>query len=667
VADVFVSYKKEDRALAERLVMALRAAGKSVWWDDALDPTQAWDAIIEREIAAARHVIVLWTPRSVASDWVRSEALYAQDHGKLVPVIGEACDLPLAFVLRQAVDLSSGKCDDTNPQWVKLVGWLSGDAVGGTADDRAAALAATPVKALTGERWLGPARRPALALGALAAVVLAGAAAVGLWSLVGRKPPQPAVVIDPLVLTNAKELPASFAKDVSDEMFANFSSSSRISPVVGDGKRRPNAYQLTGDVVTEGDKVAIFSKLYAPNLDAPVMTLKLEQPSSEKNLPFLFGMQLARLTRCVATASDSTGSKLTTLPPAAFGPWSRFCQQSELGPGTPAAASANLRLVVAEAPKFANGWSNLAETLYVSSGAPGADRAGLQAEALKAADRALALDPTTAKAVVVKSWGVLGHRAPPKDGSDVARLHDFPAWEALALKSVRMRPSDCGCELHQYADMLAALGRPSAALPLADQAVANDPVDPGGVTSRIRHLGEAGHVNDAEKAQSELEEKMPNARIVRITRMNLDIWRGDWSRSGRNLDLVVGDRERAALPQLIDALSHKDAAAARSAAAPLLQMIAQRERVGPIGIAAVAAAGYDDEAAQAFETLVAKDSVMSLQNAFAPPFAAMRKTPRFAALVEKLGLMDYWRMTGRRPDFCNEPDPAALCASVSKS
>jgi hypothetical protein len=29
--------------------------------------------------------------------------------------------------------------------------------------------------------------------------------------------------------------------------------------------------------------------------------------------------------------------------------------------------------------------------------------------------------------------------------------------------------------------------------------------------------------------------------------------------------------------------------------------------------------------------------------------------------------MDYWRMPGHRPDFGNEPDPAALCASVSKS
>ena len=333
MADIFVSYRKDDHALAERLVVALRAAGKSVWWDEALNPTQAWDAMIEREIAAARYVIVLWTPRSVQSDWVRSEAHYAQDHGKLVPVIGEACTLPLAFMLRQAVDLSAGPFDDSSPQWRKLIGWLTRTPSEVAADDpRAEGPAATPVKAPTGELWLGPARRRTLALGGLAAAVLAGAAVVLAWGHLGAKPPQPAVVVDPLVLTNAKGLPESFAKDVSDEMFTSFSSSSRISPVVGDGKRRLNAYQLAGDIVTAGDKVQVFPKLYAPDIDAPVMTLKLEFSASAKNLPFAVGLVLANLTRCVATASDSIGSKLTSLPAPAFGPWSHFCQQLYVGP-----------------------------------------------------------------------------------------------------------------------------------------------------------------------------------------------------------------------------------------------------------------------------------------------------------------------------------------------
>ena len=56
MADVFISYKKEDFQLAERVVAALQAEGFLVWWDDSLTPESAWDAELEREIAAAAAV-----------------------------------------------------------------------------------------------------------------------------------------------------------------------------------------------------------------------------------------------------------------------------------------------------------------------------------------------------------------------------------------------------------------------------------------------------------------------------------------------------------------------------------------------------------------------------------------------------------------------------------
>ena len=72
MADVFLSYKRVDRTRARAVVVALQASGRSVWWDEGLTPREAWDATIEREIGLARKVIVLWSQRSVASEWVRS-------------------------------------------------------------------------------------------------------------------------------------------------------------------------------------------------------------------------------------------------------------------------------------------------------------------------------------------------------------------------------------------------------------------------------------------------------------------------------------------------------------------------------------------------------------------------------------------------------------------
>jgi formylglycine-generating enzyme required for sulfatase activity len=129
MADVFISYKKEDFDRTRPVVMGLQATGFTVWWDDHLSPKEAWDAKIEEEISGAAAVVVLWTPRSVSSEWVRTEAHYGQDRGKLIPVIAEACTIPLAFLLRQTVDLSDWHGDQDDRQWRKLLTWIA-DIVG---------------------------------------------------------------------------------------------------------------------------------------------------------------------------------------------------------------------------------------------------------------------------------------------------------------------------------------------------------------------------------------------------------------------------------------------------------------------------------------------------------------------------------------------------------
>ncbi len=125
MADVFVSYKREDSALANRVVNALRESGISVWWDDGITPRQAWDTEIEQAIAAASTVLVLWSPRSVTSEWVRTEAHYGKDRGKLVPAIVEPCTIPIAFTLTQTVNLAGWQGNRDDRQWRKLLTWIT--------------------------------------------------------------------------------------------------------------------------------------------------------------------------------------------------------------------------------------------------------------------------------------------------------------------------------------------------------------------------------------------------------------------------------------------------------------------------------------------------------------------------------------------------------------
>jgi len=106
MTDVFVSYKRENLTAVGRLVEALRAEGIGVWWDQDIPPNAAWEATIEAALAAAKLVIVAWSPAAVASDNVKAEARWARGQGRLLQVFVEPCEPPLFFGERQGVDLN---------------------------------------------------------------------------------------------------------------------------------------------------------------------------------------------------------------------------------------------------------------------------------------------------------------------------------------------------------------------------------------------------------------------------------------------------------------------------------------------------------------------------------------------------------------------------------
>jgi len=120
--DVFISYSREDRAAARHFAQSLADEGLSVWWDAALHSGETFDEVIERELRAAKAVIVLWSPRSVSSRWVRAEATLADRQHKLVPVAIESCDRPIIFELTHTNDLADWTGDVMDARWKALVG-----------------------------------------------------------------------------------------------------------------------------------------------------------------------------------------------------------------------------------------------------------------------------------------------------------------------------------------------------------------------------------------------------------------------------------------------------------------------------------------------------------------------------------------------------------------
>ena len=115
MADVFVSYARADKARVAPLVAAIEAKGWSVWWDPEISPGQEFDDQIDAEINAAKVVLVVWTPTSVASRWVRGEAREAAERGILVPVRFEQARLPMDVRAIHTTDLDGWREDPSHP------------------------------------------------------------------------------------------------------------------------------------------------------------------------------------------------------------------------------------------------------------------------------------------------------------------------------------------------------------------------------------------------------------------------------------------------------------------------------------------------------------------------------------------------------------------------
>ena len=119
--DVFLSYSREDQATARRFADALRQEGFNVWWDQTLSTGEAYDAVTEQALDSARSVVVLWSPISVTSRWVRAEATTADRNGVLMPVMIGACRRPVMFELMQTAELGHWQGDANDPAWRAFV------------------------------------------------------------------------------------------------------------------------------------------------------------------------------------------------------------------------------------------------------------------------------------------------------------------------------------------------------------------------------------------------------------------------------------------------------------------------------------------------------------------------------------------------------------------
>lgn len=168
MADIFISYAREDRNWVRGLAQALEGEGYSVWWDPNLLPGTRYRETIEKELEQAYASIVVWSSDSIQSDFVRDEAEEARVLNRLVPVLKDAVQPPHGFRQIQTANLSdwrAGRSD--HPEFVMVVEGLQALAKAKGATPRAL----PPVPKTWSEKLADTLKTPA-GLGGMAAGVL---------------------------------------------------------------------------------------------------------------------------------------------------------------------------------------------------------------------------------------------------------------------------------------------------------------------------------------------------------------------------------------------------------------------------------------------------------------------------------------------------------------
>jgi len=120
MADVFISYSREDRPRAEQVAHGLGAMGLDAFWDTDIPPGQTWADYIEGKLSQCKAVVVLWSEHSTKSQWVREEARMGRDKSKLIPAMLDESPPPFGFGEVQAANLSSWRGEPNHPEWIRL-------------------------------------------------------------------------------------------------------------------------------------------------------------------------------------------------------------------------------------------------------------------------------------------------------------------------------------------------------------------------------------------------------------------------------------------------------------------------------------------------------------------------------------------------------------------
>ena len=296
--------------------------------------------------------------------------------------------------------------------------------------------------------------------------------------------------------------------------------------------------------------------------------------------------------------------------------------------------------------------------------------AKLRADAKGEAQRALALDPSNASAHFALSFlfPSVGH---------------WEERERSLLQGLTVSPQN-GLLTNIESNFLREVGRLQDAVTYGRQAQAPLPLSANRDATLILALTGTDNTFEAAPLAETAGQSWPSHPGVWNARFELALFETQWDKalallrpsSYLPLPAPLADAWRSAL----GAAKSGEPSAKREAVQDLVAQLnpalpwtstgspPPNEMMTPgalIGMLAIL--GDKDAAFAQAEAYLKHDSFADSSFLFWPKLAELRRDPRFLQLATQIGLVDYWRSSGKWPDFCNEPNWPYNCKSAARA
>jgi DNA-binding winged helix-turn-helix (wHTH) protein/tetratricopeptide (TPR) repeat protein len=497
-----------------------------------------------------------------------------------------------------------------------------------------------------------PARqgRPWRAVGLLAAVALLAIAAAG-WTLLRAPPRGPRmlqVAVEPVRVAPDDSRLRALAAAIGDELQDQVSVSGAQAVAPG---ARGAQYRLAASLTGEGTQGRVVLSLADRRTGATLWSQQVvAAPEPLRRRAAATGAGAAQcLARALAPNAGPIGQD-------ALKDYLRACVLVD-DPNAAAAIFALLERVTAHAPQFAVGHSGLATFAAIASKDVDEPlKSQLKARGHAEAERALKLNPAEGTAYLAQEL-LVEPRA------------DWAERQRLLSRGLAVDPQNFAL-LSRQGQVLSAAGRLSEAEAFHRQAVALNPFAANSWAELALTQDSRNALDVARGTIDKAYARWPDNEQVQEVRLGIEALHGDPRRALadlRNPDYggqIANPEERRLLGVVIEArLSGSPAQLANAR-----ESVRAALKAGlwpPLAVQMMGALGDVEGGLAAAERAAQTHAEYEPGYLFRGATASLRRDPRFMRVAKAWGLLDYWRATGRWPDFCGDAGLPYDCAKAA--